>query len=627
VDTQFIFFSGKGGVGKTSMACATAVYHADQGRKTLIVTTDPASNLADVFEQSIGHKITPIKGLSDLWAMEIDPDQASAEYRDRALAPIRALFPAQVVQVMEEQLSGPCTTEVAAFDRFVDFLDTGGESQPFEVVIFDTAPTGHTLRLLELPVDWSRHIQEAAGGSGQTCLGPVATIQESKAKYDRAVALMRDPAHTTFVFVLQPEATPIKETERAIAELSKLGIETHRLIINGVIPPEEARNAFLGERIQMQGRYLSQIERELPLPAQRMPLLDAEIKGVERLRYVAGLLYGAEPRASGGGQGPHRISSAELLRCSPSSQRLALARPDEVVRRLVPANGHGRILFFAGKGGVGKTALSCVTAVWLARHGYRTLLLTTDPAAHIGDVLGEPVGDEVQPLNRVDNLWAAKIDPRVAAEAYKTRILDEARQQGRPPEALQAMAEELDSPCTEEMAAFDRFIDYASRDKYDVLVFDTAPTGHTMRLLELPVDWSQQLQVKLYASAELSQADAAAKARFGQVIDMMRDPQRSTFAFVTYPETTPIVEAWRAAQELASVGIPLGLVVANQVLPPEQCTTEYYCRRLLMQSGHLQDMGGRFQVPILAAPMLSHEVRGMDVLTELGELVYGNGRG
>jgi len=441
MSTQFIFFSGKGGVGKTSMACATAVHHADQGRKTLIVTTDPASNLADVFEHPIGHKVTPIKGLGlspaegvvNLWAMEIDPDKATEEYKDRALAPIRGLFPPEMVQIMEEQLSGPCTAEVAAFDRFVDFLDVDGKGRSFEVVISDTAPTSHTLRLLELPVGWSRHIEEAAGGSGQTCLGPVATIQGSKAKYDRAVALMRDPARTTFVFVLQPEATPIKETRRAMAELSKLGIETQRLIVNGIIPQEEDRNAFLAERIKMQARYLAQIERELPLPTQRMPLLDEEIKGIGQLRYVARLLYGGEQVASGRWQRPHLIPDGEVRRCSPSSRRWLVARQDEVVPRLLPANGHSRTLFFAGKGEVGKTALSCVTAVWLVRQGYRTLLLTTDPAAHIGDVLGRPVGDEVESVAGVDNLWATKIDPKVAAEAYKTRILDEARQQGRPP--------------------------------------------------------------------------------------------------------------------------------------------------------------------------------------------------
>jgi len=623
MSTSFIFFSGKGGVGKTSMACATAVHHADQGRKSLIVTTDPASNLADVFEQLIGHKVTPIEGVPNLWAMEIDPDRATEEYKERALAPVRTLFPPEVVQVMEEQLSGPCTAEVAAFDRFVDFLDVSGEERPFEVVIFDTAPTGHTLRLLELPVDWSRHIEEAAEGSGQTCLGPVATIQESKAKYDRAVALMRDPSHTRFVFVLQPEATPIKETQRAVAELSKLGIETHQFIVNGIIPQEEGRNPFLAQRIQMQARYLAQIERELTLPTQRMRLLDEEIKGAERLRYVAGLLYGGEQAT--GGQRQHLIPDEEVRLCSPSSRPLPVARSDEVVPRLVPANGHGRTLFFTGKGGVGKTALSCVTAVWLARHGYRTLLLTTDPAAHIGDVLDQPVGDEVEPVAGVGNLWAVQIDPKAAAEAYKARILEKARRQGRPPESLQAMAEELDSPCTEEMAAFDRFVDYASLERYDVLVFDTAPTGHTLRLLELPVDWSQQLDIKIYASAELAQADAAAKARFGQVIDLMRDPQQSTFAFVMYPESTPIVEAWRAVEELRTVGIEPGLVVANQVLPPEQCTTEYFCRRSLMQARYLEEMTRRFSVPILATPLLPYEVKGLDVLTELGERIYGDG--
>lgn len=626
MSASFIFFSGKGGVGKTSMACATAVHHADHGRRTLIVTTDPASNLADVFEQPIGHKITPIEGVANLRAMEIDADRATEEYKDRALGPVRALFPPEVVQVMEEQLSGPCTAEVAAFDRFVDFLDTshGEQEQPFEVIVFDTAPTGHTLRLLELPVDWSRHIEEAAEGSGQTCLGPVATIQESKVKYDRAVELMRDPALTSFVFVLQPEATPIKETRRAVGELSKLGIDAQQLIVNGVIPREAGRNPFLAQRIDMQSRYLSQIEEELSLPTQRVPLLDEEIKGVGRLRYVAGLLYGGEQATTD--EGRHLIPDEEVRLCSPSSRPWSGASPDEVVPHMMPANGRGRTLFFAGKGGVGKTALSCVTAVWLARHGHRTLLLTTDPAAHIGDVLDQPVGDEVAPVAGVDSLWAVQIDPKAAAKAYKSRILGEAREAGRGPESLQAMAEELESPCTEEMAAFDRFVDFASLDRYDVLVFDTAPTGHTLRLLELPADWSQQLDVKLYASAELAEADAEAKARFGQVIDMMRDPQRSTFAFVTYPESTPIVEAWRAVEELRTVGIETGLVVANQVLPPQECTTEYYCRRSLMQARYLEEMDERFSAPILATPLLAQEVKGLDVLIDLGERIYGNGR-
>src|SRR5512139_645639 len=227
MNTKYIFFSGKGGVGKTSMACTHAVRFADQGKRTLIVTTDPASNLADVFEQPIGHKITPIQATPNLWAMEIDPDQATHEYIDRAMAPLRAAFPPQMLQVMEEQMSGPCTAEVAAFDRFTDFLELPSQNGSFyDVVIFDTAPTGHTLRLLELPAEWSQSIDAASEGSGQTCIGPAAAIQDAKHKYERALAAMRKSEQTNFIFVLHPEAISIKETRRAIDELSKLGIKS-----------------------------------------------------------------------------------------------------------------------------------------------------------------------------------------------------------------------------------------------------------------------------------------------------------------------------------------------------------------------------------------------------------------
>ncbi|MBP6422465.1 MAG: TRC40/GET3/ArsA family transport-energizing ATPase, partial [Propionivibrio sp.] len=487
--TEFIFFSGKGGVGKTSMACTTAVRCADDGRRTLIVTTDPASNLSDVFEQAIGHQLTPIAGVENLWAMEIDGDRATEEYKDRALAPLRLAFPPQMVQVIEEQMSGPCTAEVAAFDRFTDFLEPpvqGGLT--FDIVIFDTAPTGHTLRLIELPVAWSRSIDEAEQGSGQTCIGPAAAIQSAKQKYERAVATMRDPAYTRFVFVLQPEATSIKETKRASSELAKIGIFTHELIVNGILPASELANALYAPRIEMQSRYLAQIEREMPLLTRYMPLLDAEIKGNARLRAVGKLLF----------DGGTAIPASDIVQAAASDSTTDLTA---VRARLTPAGGM-RTIFFAGKGGVGKTAASCFTAIWLAKQGYKTLLLTTDPAAHLGDVLDVPVGDSVNPVPGVSHLWATKIDPKFAADEYRTRILDDARQRGRTPEAIRVMEEELNSPCTEEMAAFDRFIEYASQDNWDVVVFDTAPTGHTLRLLELPMDWSAQIDVKVFASVD-----------------------------------------------------------------------------------------------------------------------------
>ena len=394
--------------------------------------------------------------MPNLWAMEIDSDKATQEYIDRAMAPIRAAFPPQIVQVMEEQMSGPCTAEVAAFDRFTDFLEAPtGDETVFDVVIFDTAPTGHTIRLLELPAEWSQSIDAASAGSGQTCLGPAAAIQDAKHKYERALAAMRESDRTTFIFVLHPEAISIKETQRAIGELSKLGIHNYRLITNGIIPPEGAQNTLFTARAKMQKHYLDQIEADLPYPNQRMTLLSGEIKGVQRLRQVAQIFFD--------GSSASKTFIAEPVQ----AHAAALITPLNEIRALLQPNGHHRTIFFAGKGGVGKTIASCITAVWLARQGYKTLLLTTDPAAHLGDVLDAPVGDKIAPVTGQPNLWAVKIDPKAAAETYKARILDDARQRGRPEAAIQTMEEELNSPCTEEMAAFDKFIEYASEGEWE----------------------------------------------------------------------------------------------------------------------------------------------------------------
>ena len=610
--TQFIFFSGKGGVGKTSMACAHAVRYADEGKRTLIVTTDPASNLADVFEQEIGHQVTQIASVPNLSAMEIDPDKATKEYIDRAMVPIRAAFPSQIVQVMEEQMSGPCTAEVAAFDRFTDFLDVpADDGRPFDIVIFDTAPTGHTIRLLELPSEWSQSIDAASAGTGQTCLGPAAAIQDAKHKYERALSAIRHSEQTTFSFVLHPEAISIKETRRAINELMKLDIKNFRLIINSIIPSEAARNPLFAARAEMQAGYLMQTEREFTFPKQRMILLADEIKGVQGLRQVGTIFFDGEPASKVDETGKVQLREETF------------ASSLDLVRERVQPNGHRRTVFFAGKGGVGKTVASCITAVWLAGQGHKTLLLTTDPAAHLGDVLNTPVGDEVTPVSGQSNLWAVKIDPKAAAEVYKTRILDDARQRGRPESAIQMMEEELNSPCREEMAAFDKFIEYASQDEWDAVVFDTAPTGHTLRLLELPVDWSKQIDVKIFASVDGAAADDVAKARFAKVIEMMSDSEQSTFAFVMYPESTPILEAWRAAQELGTVGIHPGLVVANMVIPPEQTTTPYVQSRRIMQEKYLKEIGKRFSVPLVQIPLLPTEIKGLKMLTELGEQMYG----
>lgn len=291
---------------------------------------------------------------------------------------------------------------------------------------------------------------------------------------------------------------------------------------------------------------------------------------------------------------------------------------------IYPAAGKRKHIFFSGKGGVGKTSLACITAVTTAAKGYRTLLMTTDPAAHIGSVLERPVDATVTPLAAIPNLFAVKIDPKQAAEEYKAKILAEARQKFNA-STVMGMEEELNSPCTEEMAAFQKFIDYASQAEFDVIVIDTAPTGHTLRLLELPMDWSKQLQVKAGLTAAVSAEDQAQQARFDNMIALMKDTEATTFAFVMYPEKTPMIEAWRASQELASVGIATQLVVANQVIPAEQAATPFFQNRRNMQLTYIDEIKKRFsEAALLEVPLFSQEIKGVDMVNRVSAILFND---
>jgi arsenite-transporting ATPase len=592
--TKFIFFSGKGGVGKTTMACATAIHHAMEGKKTLIVTTDPASNLSDVFEQEIGHKITPIVGVSNLYAMEIDPDEATREYKEKIIAPFREIMPEDVIASIDEQLSGPCTTEMASFDRFIDFM----EMNEYEVIVFDTAPTGHTIRLLELPVDWSRHIEESAKGSGQTCLGPVQSIQDSKEKYDRATALLKDPTKTTFIFVMRPEELSLYETLRASKELETIGIKSGEIIINGILPEEVCEIDFFRKKYDSQQKIIKEIEK-IDKPKRYMLLRDNEVKGINALKDVAEELFSPI----------HSFTPSPIHQSPPSPIHPFTYSPTNIDALFLPDN-QTKALFFTGKGGVGKTTVSCIVALYTAQKGFKTLLVTTDPAAHIGEVLDVKIGSK--PVRVTENLYAVMVDQEAAFQEYKERVLNEAKGKYSE-EMLMAMEEELNSPCTEEMAAFDKFIQFIEGRDYDVIVFDTAPTGHTLRLLDLPFDYAKQVEM-MVASAESLQVKEATQNRFRHIIDLLRDKNRTVFSLVLYPESTPIMESYRAILDLKDAGIETQLVVANMILPEEVCVNNFFLNRRQMQMRYLKEINERFGLPVLQFPMMEEEINGMELL-------------
>jgi len=591
--TKYIFYSGKGGVGKTTMATATAVHYALTGKKTLIVTTDPASNLADVFEQEIGHKIVPIRGIENLFAMEIDPDEATREYKERIIGPFREIMPQDVIATLEEQFSSPCTTEIASFDRFIDFM----EANEYEILIFDTAPTGHTIRLLELPVDWSKHIEESAKGSGQTCLGPVQAIQESKNKYDRATALLRDPERTAFVFVMRPEELSLYETVRAMKELMAIGIRSGRIIVNGILPKEVCDIDFFKKKYESQQKIIRQTDEIFNGSRRYMLLRDGEVKGTDALRKVAQELF------NGGGV------SFNVGPEAPSPEGFTFEKPD--IQRLWFPQGETKKIFFTGKGGVGKTTISCIAALYLSRHGFKTLLATTDPAAHIGEVLDVKVGSQAAKI--AQDLYAVMIDQEEAFKQYKEKILIEAKGKYSD-DMLAAMEEELNSPCTEEMAAFDKFAQFIESRDYDVIVFDTAPTGHTLRLLDLPFDYAKQVEMMISTGGD-KDAKEVTQRRFKEMIRMLRDKNHTVFSLVLYPESTPITESYRAMLDLKKAGIETQVVIANMVLPEEVCVNNFFKNRRKMQMKYLKEIKERFNLPVLQFPLMQDEIKGVERLS------------
>jgi arsenite-transporting ATPase len=603
--TKHVFFSGKGGVGKTTMACAAAIHYASQGKKTLIVTTDPASNLADVFEQEIGHKVTPIdvgtihKLSLQLFAMEIDPDKATREYKERIIGPFREIMPEDVIASLDENLSGPCTTEMASFDRFIDFM----EGDEYDVIVFDTAPTGHTIRLLELPVDWSKHIEESSKGSGQTCLGPVQSIQESKDKYDRATTLLKDPERTDFIFVMRPEELSLYETLRASKELETIGIKSREIIINGILPEEVCEIEFFRKKYNIQQKVIRDIESEICKPMRYMFLRDNEVKGIDALKDVANELFDSTVVRT--------VGSADAGARRPRPDLQADIPGPNLDKLFLPHNGT-KAIFFTGKGGVGKTTISCIAALHIAQKGFRTLIVTTDPAAHIGEVFDRAIYDE--PVEISEDLFAVMIDQEKAFNEYKERVLEDAR--GKYSEDMMAaMEEELNSPCIEEMAAFDKFIRFIESSVYDVIVFDTAPTGHTLRLLDLPFDYAKQAEMMI-ATAEAAGTKRETENRFKKIIDILRDREQAVFCLVLYPESTPILESYRAMLDLKDAGIETQLVVANMVLPEEVCVNDFFKNRRRMQMKYLKEIKEKFNMPVLQFPMMQEEIKGIDRLNE-----------
>lgn len=584
--TRHLFFTGKGGVGKTTVASATALRLADAALRTLIVSTDPASNLDDVFGMRAGTRPTSVPGVPTLWIMNLDPEAAAAAYRERMVGPYRGVLPDAAIRSMEEQLSGACTVEIAAFNEFTALLSDASLTSSFDHVVFDTAPTGHTLRLLSLPSAWSGFLDTSS--SGASCLGPLAGLEQHRAQYAATVRALADASLTTIVLVARPDVSALREAARAGNELQALGIHNQRLVINGLLTAPSAGDAVATAYASQQQRAMLSIPDSLASYARTtIPLIASDLTGVDALRLFARSLDGDATAAT-------PSSSSPLRDAQPTGID---TRPFDTFETLVAAlqeDGRG-VIMTMGKGGVGKTSLAAAIARALARAGQRVHLSTTDPAAHIAAAVGQ---------HSFASLTVSRIDPAVETSRYADEVLQAADVAAEASGGLDAneralLEEDLRSPCTEEIAVFRAFARTVDEARDAFVVLDTAPTGHTLLLLDAAESYHREV-----ARTAGSHVPESVRA----LLPRLRDPRFTKMLIVTLAESTPVHEAERLQADLRRAGIePFGWVI-NASLAASGTTDPLLSARAALEAPHLANVRDRLAGRVWLVPWRANDV-------------------
>lgn len=518
--TPFLFFTGKGGVGKTSTASSLSIALAAEGKKVLLISTDPASNLQDIFGQDLKNEPTKINGTDNLFALNLDPEQAAASYKEQMVGPYRGKLPEVVIQNMEEQLSGACTVEIAAFNEFAMLLTNEAYTKQFDTIVFDTAPTGHTLRLLQLPSAWSTFLDENT--TGTSCLGPLKGLEPQREIYKQAVAQLTNGAQTTLMLVTRPEANPLKEAARASEELFEIGLRNQQLIINGYLQSESddpIEQAFY----ERQRVALEKMPETLKaFDHYYLPFVPYSLSSIERMEAW--------------------MMDSKLSMNANKATSLDTPKLEEMIADYVERKP--KIIFTMGKGGVGKTTVASYIALRLAEEGMLVHLTTTDPAAHLNWTFGQ---------DTIAGLTVSRIDPKVEIANYEAEVLAKASETMNE-DGLAFVKEDLASPCTEEIAVFRAFANLVETHQDEVIIIDTAPTGHTLLLLDATESYHK----------EISRSEGEVPVAVSNLLPRLRDKDYTSVAIVTLPEATPVYEAARLQEDLERAGLHVDWWVVNQ---------------------------------------------------------------
>jgi arsenite-transporting ATPase len=590
--SRFLFFTGKGGVGKTSLACASAIALADRGRRVLLVSTDPASNLDEVLGRQLASTPMQIPGVPNLLALNIDPEAAAHAYREKLVGPYRGKLPDAIVRGMEEQLSGACTMEIAAFDEFSRLLGQPEATVEFDHVIFDTAPTGHTLRLMTLPTAWTGFLD--TNTTGNSCLGPLAGLQKQRVVYENAVAALADGQRTTLVLVSRAQKAALAEAERTSGELAAIGVRNQRLILNGLFKASDSDPVALA----LEGRGAKALTASATfltrLPVTEVPLRAHNLIGLPALR----ALVSSEFRSSRGNEAQTGMNSEPPhVGCYIGNDGDAALPPLESLAKLVDdfAQAGRGVIMTMGKGGVGKTTVAAAIATELARRGFKVHLSTTDPAAHVAAAAGH-----------IDGLNVSRIDPQAETRAYVEQVMNTT---GKSLDASgrALLEEDLRSPCTEEIAVFRAFARTVAQGEDAFVVLDTAPTGHTLLLLDATEAYHREVAKRASDMPE----------EVLNLLPRLRDARFTRVLIVTLPEATPVHEAAMLQDDLRRAQIEPFAWVINQSFAQSGSRDPLLVARGADELPYIREVCGKFAKRTAIVPWVAEEPVGPEKLRQL----------